>query len=374
MNKLFLLLVMSFLVFGIALSFPIVIAGEDDNNSVSSDSGSDSSKTDSDDEDKDEDEDDEDRSGERDRFKEEIKREFIDESGNRVKIERKIEIKDGEVKIEIKRKIVDSDGNEIEIKIKIEEKDGRRKIHIEGKEEFSVETELEIETEFEGNESDLGALTSDGKRHRIKIMPDRASEIAIERLKSKNFTIELREVLHKNIPRVVYNIETNKNGRFLGVFKLKIKIEGEIDPETGEIISINKPWWAFLVTGEDSDQTEGDSDQIEEENQITVELTEENSSGEFGTATLAKENGQVIVTLSMIGAPENVFQPVHIHVGSCPEVGEVKYPLTNVLDGESVTTLDVTLEQLEIELPLAINVHKSVTEASVYVSCGDIQF
>ena len=76
----------------------------------------------------------------------------------------------------------------------------------------------------------------------------------------------------------------------------------------------------------------------------------------------------------MIGAPENVSQPVHIHVGSCPEVGEVKYPLTNVLDGESVTTLDVTLEQLEIELPLAINVHKSVTEASVYISCGDIQF
>jgi len=367
MNKLFLLLALSFFIFGIALSFPIIIAGEDDNNSGSSNSDSDNQV-----DEKDEDKDDEDRSGKEGRFREEIKLEFIDEDGNRVKIERKVEIKDGEIKIEIKRKIIDSDGTVVERIVIVErDEDGIKKRikikRVDGTGEFEVETELEIDDEFEGNESDLMALTSDGKKHRIKILPDRASEIAIERLKSKNFTIELKEILHKNIPRVVYNIETNKNGKFLGVFKLKVKIEGEIDSETGEVLNINKPWWAFLVVGEDSDQ-------IGEENQITVELTEENGSGEFGTSMLVKENGQVIVTLSMIGAPENVSQPVHIHVGSCPEVGEVKYPLTNVLDGESVTTLDVTLEQLEIELPLAINVHKSVTEASVYVSCGDIQF
>jgi len=88
-------------------------------------------------------------------------------------------------------------------------------------------------------------------------MPDAASDIALERLKILNFTkIELKEIRHKNIPRVVYNIEANKNGKFLGIFKLKMKIEGQIDPETGEFIGISKPWWAFLVTGEDSDQTE----------------------------------------------------------------------------------------------------------------------
>ena len=58
------------------------------------------------------------------------------------------------------------------------------------------------------------------------------------------------------MPRIVYKVETNKNGRFIGIFKLKMKVEGEIDSETGEFIGINKPWWAFMVTGEDSDQTE----------------------------------------------------------------------------------------------------------------------
>jgi len=368
MNKGFVLIFLCFFMLGITIS-PFSIFAESDNGTDSSGSVSDLDDDIKDDKDED---DDNSGSGKESRFREEIKQEFINEDGKRVRIERKIEIKDGKIKIEIKRKVTDADGTVVE-KIVIVERDEdgvKKKIKIkrtDGTGEFEVETELEIDDEFEGNESDLGVITSDGKRHRLKVLPDRASEIAIEQLRAKNFTIELKEILHKNIPRVIYNIEANKSGRFLGVFKLKMKIEGEIDSETGELIGINKPWWAFLVVGEDSDQTE-------EETQIIVELTEENDSGESGTAILVKENGQVIVTLSMIGAPENVSQPVHIHVGSCPEVGEVKYPLTNVLNGESVTTLDVTLEQLEIELPLAINVHKSVTEASVYISCGDIQF
>ena len=92
-------------------------------------------------------------------------------------------------------------------------------------------------------------------------MPDTASEIALERLRAKNFTIELREVRHRNIPRVVYHIRSNKTGRFLGIFKLKLRVEGQVDPETGEFIGTSKPWWAFLVTGEDSDQT-GDEDEM----------------------------------------------------------------------------------------------------------------
>jgi len=157
-----------------------------------------------------------------------------------------------------------------------------------------------------------------------------------------------------------------------------MKVEGEVDPETGEFLGISKPWWAFLVTGEDSDQTQPGDDEEEsddeEETQITVELEEQNDSGESGTAILKEENNQTTVTITMTGFQEDVSQPAHIHVGSCPDVGAVSYPLTNVLNGESETTLDVTLAQLESELPLGINVHKSVDNASVWTACGDLEF
>ncbi|HEA46200.1 MAG TPA: hypothetical protein ENH99_00265 [Candidatus Pacearchaeota archaeon] len=220
-----------FLVFGIAVNSPILIADDDNGNSGS---GSD----------------------DKNRIREEIKREFRAEDGSRVKIERRVEIKDGEVKIRIKRKIIDAEGNEIEVKIVIErDKDGiRKKIKLEGVEGLEVDTELEIDDEFEGNESELVAILSNGRRAKIKIMPDQLVEIALERLKALNFTMELVEIEYKNRVRAVYNVEANKTGRFLGIFKLKLRLEGQIDPETGEFIRINKPWWAFLVAGENSDQ------------------------------------------------------------------------------------------------------------------------
>lgn len=104
----------------------------------------------------------------------------------------------------------------------------------------------------------------------------------------------------------------------------------------------------------------------------TIILDEQNKSGVSGSAVLREENGKVNVTLSLTGSPKTTPQPAHIHVGACPDVGDVKYPLTNVVDGQSQTVLDVTLDQLNTEQPLAINVHKSTTQATVYVACGDL--
>ena len=193
------------------------------------------------------------------------KREFIDESGNRIEIETKIKFEDGEREIKIKKKIIDINGNEreIEIEIEVEVEDGIIKRKIKFKDEFEgifeAKTELKIEEEIlsgEVNETIIKAILSDGNETEIKIMPDRIAEIAIEKLKTLNFTIELKEKEHKNVPRVVYNVETNKNGKFIGIFKLKLKIEAQIDPETGELLGIAKPWWAFLVSGEDTAQIE----------------------------------------------------------------------------------------------------------------------
>lgn len=104
----------------------------------------------------------------------------------------------------------------------------------------------------------------------------------------------------------------------------------------------------------------------------TVTLSAQNSSGESGTATLKEEDGKVKVTLDLMGAPAGVMQPAHVHMGSCANLGAVKYPLTFPTDGKSVTTLDVKWADLKAGLPLAINVHKSPAESTVYVACGDL--
>lgn len=107
--------------------------------------------------------------------------------------------------------------------------------------------------------------------------------------------------------------------------------------------------------------------------EMKVTLSAQNNSGETGTAVLSDEKGKTKVKVTLTGTPAGVEQPAHIHVGSCPTPGAVKYPLTNVIDGTSETTLDISLDQLKNELPLAVNVHKSKQDISTYVACGDLK-
>lgn len=101
-------------------------------------------------------------------------------------------------------------------------------------------------------------------------------------------------------------------------------------------------------------------------------LTAQSGSGQTGTAKLEEVDGQVRVTLDLTDLGDTA-QPAHIHTGACPTPGEVTYPLTNVVNGQSSTVLSVSLKDLLAEMPLAVNVHKSAAEASVYTSCADIK-
>lgn len=105
---------------------------------------------------------------------------------------------------------------------------------------------------------------------------------------------------------------------------------------------------------------------------MTVNLKAENGSGEAGTATFQEMNGKVLVVLSLTGFPKGITQPAHIHVGSCPTPGAIKFPLTSVVNGQSTTEVNTTLAALKAMGPLAVNVHKSVAASSVYYSCGNL--
>lgn len=104
-----------------------------------------------------------------------------------------------------------------------------------------------------------------------------------------------------------------------------------------------------------------------------VTLSALNESGISGTATITETEGQLMVEISMEGEVTGRTLPAHIHVGECPGVGAIAYPLNSVVDGSSQTTIDeLTLSELEAQLPLAINVHESAESLQNYVACGAI--
>ena len=100
----------------------------------------------------------------------------------------------------------------------------------------------------------LKVKLSNGINSEVKIMPDTASEKALERLKIKvcseenNCTIELKEVGQGEQVRAAYEVQVQKQAKFLGLFKTKMQVQAQIDAENGEVIRIKKPWWAFLAS------------------------------------------------------------------------------------------------------------------------------
>jgi hypothetical protein len=111
------------------------------------------------------------------------------------------------------------------------------------------------------------------------------------------------------------------------------------------------------------------------ENTISVTLSPilENSIQQEGVAVLSAIGNTTKVTIvvnSVIGLDNP--QPAHIHEGNCPGVGNIVYPLNSIVNGKSETILSTTLDRIKTQGALAINVHKSDKETSIYTTCGQI--
>ena len=106
---------------------------------------------------------------------------------------------------------------------------------------------------------------------------------------------------------------------------------------------------------------------------ITLDLEEQNGSGITGTVSLSPtSDGEVEVAIEVDGS-DGGPHPAHIHEGSCAELDpEPAFPLEDVVDGSSTTTVDVDIEDLTLS-EYAVNVHESAENAATYVACGDVR-
>jgi opacity protein-like surface antigen len=105
---------------------------------------------------------------------------------------------------------------------------------------------------------------------------------------------------------------------------------------------------------------------------VTVPIKAQNGSGQTGTATLTQTGDDILVVIDLKGTGSDA-EPAHIHPGTCAKLNPApKYPLANVVDGKSTSTVKgVKITDLQTG-GFAINVHKSTSDLATYVACGDI--
>ncbi|MGV8163090.1 MAG: hypothetical protein ACP5N2_07195 [Candidatus Nanoarchaeia archaeon] len=119
-----------------------------------------------------------------------------------------------------------------------------------------AKSQLQLRTQASEDGENVKVMLSNGKEADVKIMPNTASETAIQKLGLNNCvveegcTIELKEVGKGEEMEPVYEVETETEGKFLGLFKTRAKVKAQVSAETGEIVRIKKPFLTSVKTTE----------------------------------------------------------------------------------------------------------------------------
>ncbi len=122
---------------------------------------------------------------------------------------------------------------------------------------ISADCSLNLTHEMVQNRTKLYTKLSNGQNAEVKVMPDTASETALQKLRlnvcseENECQIELKEVAQGNQVKVAYEMNIQKQSKFLGMFQTRMNVQAQVDAETGEVIRTKKPWWAFLASEED---------------------------------------------------------------------------------------------------------------------------
>lgn len=84
-------------------------------------------------------------------------------------------------------------------------------------------------------------VKTETRNKEIKVLPEEASSKAIEITTVKE--IELKE----EGTELIYSVKGTKEAKILGIIPVSLEIKTKVNAETGDIISISKPWWSFLA-------------------------------------------------------------------------------------------------------------------------------
>lgn len=118
----------------------------------------------------------------------------------------------------------------------------------------TAQTSMQMTQEQTQGGTRLQVKLSNGKNSEVKVMPDTASERALERLRMKvcsyenGCSLELKEVGQGEQARAAYEVQAQKQAKVLGLFRTKMQVQAQVDAENGEVIQTKKPWWAFLAS------------------------------------------------------------------------------------------------------------------------------
>ncbi len=107
---------------------------------------------------------------------------------------------------------------------------------------------------YKSEDGKVYGVFRNNETRRIKLLPDQVQERIRERLEKRfeDENITLNE-------DGSYEYRAHKRARLFFIFPVRLKVQAEIDSETGEIMKVRNPWWGFLAKDEKAEPILGAS-------------------------------------------------------------------------------------------------------------------
>jgi hypothetical protein len=162
--------------------------------------------------------------------------------------------------------------------------------------------------------------------------------------------------------KIVRSIDPRLLLAVLGIFVLVIVTACTSDSDEANEQSVaakQEPTPTPMITVEDGITT------------VVIHLSPLESLGQTGTAVFtARDSSETLVEVS-VEPPFAEAQPIHLHSGTCGDIGPVLHALQNVVRGSSTTVIAEPLHEISATGAI-VNVHESYLNASNYTSCGKL--
>lgn len=154
-----------------------------------------------------------------------------------------------------------------------------RELEING---YNVSTKLNLTVNNTGlnNSLNIRARLDNGKEKDVKVLPNVASQTAMNIFRNRNMTLVLKQVGNGTNASLAYEANSNQTVRLFGLFKVKANLQAMINAENGNVTEVHRPWWYFLASSGNGVQAS-----------VKTNSTESNSSE---NATTNSSNGIMI--------------------------------------------------------------------------------
>ena len=116
----------------------------------------------------------------------------------------------------------------------------------------------------------------------------------------------------------------------------------------------------------------GSGDGVSVGSAMTIDIVEQNDSGEFGTAELTPNGATTDILISTGGLAAGVPNPAGIYKGTCGKIsGAPAFKLPTLEEGLSALTVDVSLDDL-LAGGYVIDIQKSAKD-DTSIACAEIK-